>query len=500
MNIPLLRHCSCAVALLLMVLLVPIYGLAQDNEALRSGVVRIKALDNGKEKIGAGFVVRKDADAVWIVTAAHVVVDDHNPKVEFYKMFSLVESERIVCDCENPRGVALLKVVKGFPDGIAALPFSETDLRLDDEKLVIIGHPPVEDWNTIIDGYVSGIKFLYPILKAPIDDGNSGGPVLKNGKVVGMVDRKATGVGGYGEAVPISFIRKTLENSKFVLQTGNDTQQALPPVPKPPDCAYCPEMVSIPGGSFMMGSNANDTEAEDDEKPQHNVEVKAFSMGKFEVTKAQYAAFIADNRTYQDKGCYAWDGTSWVMQADKSWRDPGFPQTDAHPVTCVSFDDAQAYIQWLNVKTKQKYRLPTEAEWEYAARASTTTRRFWGDDPSDACLYANGADQTAQKTFTNWTGIHECEDGFVYTAPVGHYKPNKFGLYDMLGNAWEWTCSGYSKKYNNSEKKCINNANVARVLRGGSWYNYPLRLRSAYRLSGPASVRFLNLGFRLVQD
>ena len=107
-------------------------------------------------------------------------------------------------------------------------------------------------------------------------------------------------------------------------------------------------------------------------------------------------------------------------------------------MVCVSFEDAQAYIRWLNRKTGQHYRLPTEAEWEYAARAGTTTRRYWGDKPDDACQYANVADQSAKKVFPGWA-VHHCDDGYVYTAPVGSFQRNRFGLHDMLGNVWDRT-------------------------------------------------------------
>ena len=271
-----------------------------------------------------------------------------------------------------------------------------------------------------------------------------------------------------------------------------------PPATSPPPCEYCPEMVKLPGGTFMMGSDDSDPEASSDEKPRHRVTVKAFSLGQYEVTRAQFAAFV-DATNYQAQGCYTWDGKSWSMQAGKSWRDPGFPQTASHPAVCVSLEDAQAYIRWLNQKTGQAYRLPTEAEWEYAARAGTGTSRHWGGKAEDACRYANVADQTAKQEFASWE-VHECADGYVYTAPAGRFLPNGFGLYDMLGNAWEWTCSEYMDYGNGAESTCITNAKDRRAVRGGSWFTKPGRVRSAYRDWGDPADRDYDLDFRLAQD
>jgi len=284
-------------------------------------------------------------------------------------------------------------------------------------------------------------------------------------------------------------------------QGGDWVWQRLKPQPTPATALIrVPIMVKIPGGEFMMGSGADDTEAQDDEKPPHKVAVKAFSLGQYEVTKAQFATFV-DDSGYRAKGCWTWDAAvkKWAEQAGKDWREAGFPQTDNHPVACVSFEDAQAYIRWLNAKTGRHYRLPTEAEWEYAAKAGTATRRYWGDSPQDACRHANVADQSAQKLFPDWT-VHPCNDGYVYTAPVGRFQPNAFGLHDMLGNVWEWTCSAYTGKYDGSENICKENASVGRAVRGGSWDNRPYGVRSADRGRDNPTNRYSNLGFRLAQD
>ena len=265
------------------------------------------------------------------------------------------------------------------------------------------------------------------------------------------------------------------------------------------------DMVRIPGGEFSMGSDDSDKDAEPDEKPKHKVNVRAFSLGKYEVTLGQYAAFVKDTGHSSGPFCYVYKDGSSGKQSGADWRKPGFAQDDRHPAVCISLTDALAYIAWLNRKTGQTFRLPTEAEWEYAARAGTQTIRYWGDNPDEACRYANVADQTAKRDVPGWPSsppTHNCTDGYAYTAPVGSFKPNAFQLFDMLGNVYEWTCSAYEEKYAGGEKTCLSNNNaVARgVIRGGSWGDLPANLRSAYRGWDLRDDRFDTLGFRLAQD
>lgn len=259
-----------------------------------------------------------------------------------------------------------------------------------------------------------------------------------------------------------------------------------------------PEMVSIPGGSFLMGSSSGEEGSQDDERPRHPVTVAAFKLGKHEVTREQFAAFV-DDSGYNSSGCYAWNGSTFEQDSSTSWRNPGFSQSGSHPVACVSWEDAQAYLRWLNGKTGKRYRLPTEAEWEYAARAGTSTARHWGEEANSACGYANVADRTAKSRFTNWS-VFPCGDGYVFTAPVGSYQPNAFGLYDTLGNVWEWTCSDYTGRYDGTEMTCNSGASGLRVIRGGSWDDPPLDLRSASRTGPDPDFRSNDLGFRLAQD
>ena len=168
------------------------------------------------------------------------------------------------------------------------------------------------------------------------------------------------------------------------------------------DCHACPELVSIPGGEFMMGSPAGDSERGDNEGPQRRVRVKPFALGKTEVTVAQWRQFARASgylteaeRNVRAQGCFSWEpeDPAWAWRAGRSWREPGWSQRDHEPVVCISWVDAQAYLRWLDQHSNVKgWRLPSEAEWEYAARAASTTRRPWGDDPDLACAFANGTD------------------------------------------------------------------------------------------------------------
>ena len=261
-------------------------------------------------------------------------------------------------------------------------------------------------------------------------------------------------------------------------------------------------MVRIRGGCFQMGSPKSEKGRSGKER-RHRVCVEDFSIGKYEVTRGEYAAFVrATGRAVED-GCWTFENEEWKERLGRNWRSPWYTQEDTHPVVCVSHGDAQAYARWLSGETGKGYRLPTEAQWEYAARAGTDTSRHWGDDPSKACAYANVADRTAKERYSGWS-IHQCRDGYVHTAPVGSHEANGYGLHDMLGNVWEWTCSGYDEDYDGgSERRCAKGSvgrAGRRVVRGGSWGIRPGGVRSADRIWSHPGLRSDNLGFRLAQD
>jgi formylglycine-generating enzyme len=286
------------------------------------------------------------------------------------------------------------------------------------------------------------------------------------------------------------------------------------------DCAACPELVVIPAGRFTIGvsTRENDRERVPREvrahaQPQMEIVIeRQFALGRHEVTREQYETFVAASGHPTRDGCFVFrrDDASgrWGAQADANanWRDHGFSQRGVEPVVCIDWNDAQAYVQWLARITGQPYRLPSEAEWEYAARAGTQSPRWWGDSANAACAYANVADFAAARAF-NWdrnpAEIHMCDDGEAQIAPVGRYPPNPFGLYDMLGNVWEmvedcWN-PGYRGRSRDARPWLAGNCQ-RRTQRGGSWLNDSWRVRSGTRFWIGIGDRAVNLGFRVARS
>jgi len=271
------------------------------------------------------------------------------------------------------------------------------------------------------------------------------------------------------------------------------------------------KLVKVPSGKFLMGCDPNRRVRmlDDREKPQREVAIsRDFHMGTCEVTRGQFAAFV-DAAGYltqaeREGWAFAWDGRLWDKVDGASWKKVGFDQTDEHPVICVSFDDAIAFCRWMTKKTGRNILLPTEAQFEYAARAGTTTAFPWGDKWEDGKGWANAADETARKTYRGWKSF-PWEDGYLFTSPVGAYRANAFGLYDMTGNVWEWTGDWYDKDY---YKKGPNvdpqgpAKGSRRVMRGGSWMSDPLRCRTAGRLPSKLRGDYCDyiVGFRIVID
>ena len=267
-------------------------------------------------------------------------------------------------------------------------------------------------------------------------------------------------------------------------------------------------MVHIPAGSFKMGSE--DEQADSDEQPVHPVSLKSFYMMETEVTRGLFKAFVNDSHYRTDaekdadKGCYAFlfDDNKWGWRAGSSWQSPGFEQTDQHPVVCISYNDAQAFVTWISKRLNLAFRLPSEAEWEYAATVGKAGRYFWGDDANTLCEYGNGTDQSKSPSGGGWKTKAECNDGYWFTAPVAHYKKNPNGLYDMAGNVLEWTQDCWNDSYSgapNDGSAWKSGDCTRRVLRGGSWLDVPSNLRSAVRFRFNFSNRYFSLGFRLVQ-
>ena len=265
-----------------------------------------------------------------------------------------------------------------------------------------------------------------------------------------------------------------------------------------------PGLVPVPGGHFQMGSPGHESGRENDEGPVHEVRVATFLLMKYPVTRGEFAAFVNDTGYDAGSSCKTLEDGKLQNREGRSWRNPGFSQTDQDPVVCVNWTDAQNYARWLSRRSGQEYRLPTEAEYEYAARAGTTTAAFWGESPDRACDYANGMDASARSIpgISGWAFMN-CDDHAVYTSSVGRYRPNAFGLYDMLGNVFEWTQDCYHDSYNGAPT--TGSAWVAgdckyRVVRGGSWISYPAQVfRSAKRGGSVPSNRYNHYGFRLAR-
>ena len=254
------------------------------------------------------------------------------------------------------------------------------------------------------------------------------------------------------------------------------------------DCPECPSMIAIPPGRFLMGSPPQEAGRNEVEGPVHEVVIEhGFAIGRFDVTLAEFRVF-ARATTYQpdDQKC--------------DWRSPKskgvlLRQAENEPVVCVNWNDAQAYASWLGIRTGKSYRLPSEAEWEYAARAGSTASRPWGETLSrddanfgtDACCgaFASGKDR------------------WLYTSPVGAFRPNRFGLYDVLGNVWQWTQDCGSESYAGAPvdgSAWLSGDCGYRMVRGGAWFQAPESLRSASRAADKADRRTSDIGFRVARS
>jgi len=258
------------------------------------------------------------------------------------------------------------------------------------------------------------------------------------------------------------------------------------------DCSACPEMVEIPGGSFLMGSSTNRGDRKDEDGPQQEVTVGRFALGRYEVTRREFAAF-ANEVGFEGGGCWYWDGNEWNQELSKNWQEPGFQQYENDPVVCVNWEDARRYTDWLTRKAGHEYRLPSEAEWEYAAREGASTIRVWSDSSTSVCGLANVGDLALREAYPAilWP-VYECNDRFVHTAPVGSFQSSVFGLHDMLGNAWEWTEDCW-------DDRPTNNCTI-RVIRGGSWYHGAERSSTAYRNGNNSWYRVSDRGFRVAKS
>ena len=246
-------------------------------------------------------------------------------------------------------------------------------------------------------------------------------------------------------------------------------QETMAPGEPFQDCPDCPQMVVVPAGRFDMGSHFSEKGRRPVENPQHEVKIERnFAIGKYEVTVGEFRQFV--EATQRDMG-----GTRSCWER--------YDLSEEHPVTCVSWQDASDYAQWMAQKTGKPYRLLSEAEWEYAARAGTTTAHYWGGGAQSACKYAR---------------ISRC--GSNGSAPVGQYRPNAVGLYDMMGNVWEWVGDCWNDSYVGAPadgSAWTSGQCDERALRGGSFYNKPENMRSAKRNWNGTDYHYDDVGVRL---
>jgi formylglycine-generating enzyme required for sulfatase activity len=295
-------------------------------------------------------------------------------------------------------------------------------------------------------------------------------------------------------------------------------------------------LVMIPAGEFMMGSaesaeNLAKTfpqygmkpEFFADEFPQHRVRItKPFYFSKFETTNGEYRKFVdatsykteAERDEFGTKGPGGW---GFNQQEEKfegrdpkyNWRNPGFPVPDDQPVVDITWNDAVAFCDWLSKKEGKPYHLPSEAQWEYAARGGTHTRYYSGDDPNSLAKVANTADADFFAKFPQYYPQDKtlsAHDGFALLAPVGSFPPNPFGLCDMHGNVWEWTNDFYAADYyahsptDDPPGPPADPERPKKVRRGGAWHTAPLWSRASFRNYNTLDSRYPNLGFRVVLD
>jgi formylglycine-generating enzyme required for sulfatase activity len=271
------------------------------------------------------------------------------------------------------------------------------------------------------------------------------------------------------------------------------------------ECRDCPEMVALPGGQFVIGSpideGGRDRPRALQEGPPRTITIERFALGTRPVTRGEWSAFVVATGRPPRRGC-AWSALDGNARRDGSneqatWTNLGFTQDDDHPVVCVAWTDAQDYVAWLSARSGHRYRLPSEAEWEYAARAGTSTAFPWGVDARrDRANY--GAERCC-------SSLAEGADRWAYTSPVGAFPPNAFGLYDMHGNAMQWVQDCVAESYidlptdgsayerdvplnltDPAFQRLVGQSSCAyRILRGGNWGDPPALIRSAARNFGP---------------
>ncbi|RKZ78063.1 MAG: hypothetical protein DRR19_27020 [Candidatus Parabeggiatoa sp. nov. 1] len=459
---------------------------------LKKSVVKITS----RGHVGTGFVVKKTPNTVYIVTAAQVIQgNDKYPAVELFGNQRFTGVLQYTEKKDNPRkGLALIAVrSKAILTRVSVLPLSEKcfddfNHYFKSKKEVAFSYSfsgESSRWGYI--GLTSpNRKGRDLTFRGVINQMNFGSPIIKGNDVIGIITTNGpsvyaasslaireflVGIGNFssqmssGETIGPPTIEPT--EQQFPQSGTSGIKSKSPPLFRDPlqMGGEGPEMAIIPAGTFSMGDIQGSGQR--DEQPVHSVSIKRFAMSVYEVTFAEYDFFA--------------EMTGRKKPADKGWG------RGNRPVINVSWEDATAYTNWLTQQTEQQYHLPTEAEWEYAARAGAQTEYSWGND-----IGRNRANCAV--CGSKW--------GNKQTAPVGSFAANPFGLHDMVANVYEWTCSASDKKYKKKELRCSCKKSTYSycVYRGGSWRSLPKYARVANRSMGKKNRRNNNLGFRIARE
>ena len=209
-----------------------------------------------------------------------------------------------------------------------------------------------------------------------------------------------------------------------------------------------------------MGSPSYEGGRDDDEGPVHGVTLsESFAVGVYEVTRGEWGRFVSETGYESGGSCWTYEGGEWKDRTGRGWRNPGFSQSDVHPVVCVNWGDARAYVEWLSSEAGEGYRMLSESEWEYVARGGSSTSRYWGGSESGQCSHSNGADSTLKSRYRDWKwSSASCADGYGHTSPVGSFRANGFGLHDVMGNVWEWVEDCWHESYRGAPGRAVETA------------------------------------------
>jgi formylglycine-generating enzyme required for sulfatase activity/S1-C subfamily serine protease len=451
---------------------------------------------------GAAIIVGRADRHVYLATAEHVAFPSHLPPTRVDVRFNFFPERRFPAEAlrrDEELDLAVLRVAETpeLAQALDRVDFARVrppELLLPDDKLRTIGNPEGNAWYSppfeldlfdSLDG--PELRFHTRLLLT----GHSGGGLFtEDWYLVGMVRTERQ---PFGKALRIDQALSQLG------KWGYPVALSMPLPPEAPrivqDCPDCPELIEVPPGEFMMGADPQERDQSGNERPRHAVKIGApLLVGRYEVTHEQFATFVGATGYAPGLGCEIWTSNdrSWRWDRDKDWRDPGYPVEDPmRPVVCTSWDDAAAYLAWLSRITGQRYRLPSEAEWEYAARAWTQTSYWWGDHlpPGRAACDGCGSPWDLSRA-----------------APVGRFPANPFGLYDVHGNVWEWVQDCWHDTYlgapadGRAWNEDVFGDCERRMMRGGSSISQPETLRAANRLEEKSSHRKSDVSFRVARE